>query len=179
MDASRTLLAKIPDELKYKLSGEALAYSNHTKNNIPHSTTKKIPQHQLLKYADKRNFQEFFSPAWVYSRHTNKLMPRATKMYFVGYNDHHDQGYRFYNPVTGTIHLSSDAKFIPQSTTSNLLESANLINESQSNVTAEPVTEPKTFVEAANDPGWLAAINAELDTLLSMNTFKPTIVLKR
>ena len=45
LDASRTLLAKLPDDLKYTLSGEALAYSNHTKNNIPHSTTKKIPQH--------------------------------------------------------------------------------------------------------------------------------------
>lgn len=115
-EAARTMLidANLPD----MLWDEAVATANHVQNRLLDPKTKEIPYEIFYnRPVGEMKFHSFGSHVYhkVQDRMRRKLDPKASKLYFLGY-DSHSNGFRLYDSHRKCVVLSRNVVFMDDKT---------------------------------------------------------------
>lgn len=103
-------------KMGYCFWAEAVNSAVHLQNMLPSRSVEKTP-HELwfCKKPDYGNLKRFGCEAFVHIPKVKrtKLEPKAIKLTFVGYSDHH-KAFRFIDQATNEIVISRDARFVEE-----------------------------------------------------------------
>lgn len=106
----------IDAKMDHRFWAEAVNTAVHLQNMLPSRSIEKTP-HELWfgKKPDYRNLHRFGCAAFVHVPKVKrtKLEPKAIKLTFVGYSDHH-KAFRFIDQATNEVVISRDARFVEE-----------------------------------------------------------------
>lgn len=133
--------------------GEAVMTAVHLQNRLPTRAVQRTPYELWTgQKPDFKQLRVFGCQAYVHipDAKRKKFEPKAEKLIFVGYSEHH-KGYRFLNRNTDRIIISRDARFVELGNGSEQREAADKLNGAEEPVEVDAAPSSGCEVEVMNN----------------------------